>query len=124
MAGQITLRPGVPALPPALDEMTVFFQVFNYGLLRGRTFSDEDLAGRRTFVVVNEAFAHKFFSKNDPIGQRADFPQSDEEQQVQQRAASQATAAPTTKAPDKIYFEIAGVVPRHLHTLRDASRFK
>jgi putative ABC transport system permease protein len=87
-----------------------FFQVFNYGLLRGRTFSNEDLAGHRTFVVVNEAFAHKFFSKDDPIGQRVDFPQYDEEQQVQQRAASQTTAAPTTKAPDKIYFEIAGVV--------------
>ena len=87
-----------------------FFQVFNYGLLRGRTFSDEDLAGHRAFVVVNEAFAHKFFSKNDPVGQRVDFPQYDEEQQVQQRSASQAAAAATTKPPDKIYFEIEGVV--------------
>src|SRR5215469_17302436 len=87
-----------------------FFQVFNYGLLRGKTFSDEDLAGQRTFVVVNEAFAHKFFSKNDPVGQRVDFPQYDEEQQVQQRVATEATVPPTTKAPDKIYFEIAGVV--------------
>jgi ABC-type antimicrobial peptide transport system permease subunit len=85
-----------------------FFQIFNFGLLHGRTFSDEDQAGRRKVIVVNEAFARKFFSKDDTLGQRIDFPEY-EEQQAQAAAATQ-SGGELTKSPAKTYFEIVGVV--------------
>jgi putative ABC transport system permease protein len=93
-----------------------FFRVFNYGLLHGRTFSDEDLAGQRKLVVVNEAFARKFFSKNDPLGQRIDLPLFD---QIEERAKDPATERPRetnadlaspAKARTQTYFEVVGVV--------------
>ena len=83
-----------------------YFQIFNYGLLHGRAFSDEDLAAQRKIAVVNEAFAHKFFSETDPLGQRIDFPEYDE---AQQAIATQAGGQPP-KAVGKTYFEIVGVV--------------
>jgi ABC-type antimicrobial peptide transport system permease subunit len=87
-----------------------YFHLFNYGLLRGRTFSDEDLAGQRKIVVVNEAFAHKFFSGIDPVGQRIDFPVYDEiQQQAQETAATQPRGEPA-KTPTKTYFDVVGVV--------------
>jgi putative ABC transport system permease protein len=85
-----------------------YFRIFNYGLLRGRTFSDEDMAGQRKVAVVNEAFAHKFFSKNDPVGQKVDFPEYDE-QQAYLAGGTQSGGEPA-KAPTKTYFEIVGVV--------------
>jgi putative ABC transport system permease protein len=84
-----------------------YFQIFNYGLLRGRMFSDEDLIGQRKIAVVSEAFAQKFFSKNDPLGQRIDFPEYD---QVQHEAATKQDPGAAAKTPDKTYFEIVGVV--------------
>ena len=87
-----------------------YFHLFNYGLLRGRTFSDEDLAGQRKIVVVNEAFAHKFFSGIDPVGQRIDFPVYDEiQQQAPETAATQPRGEPA-KTPTKTYFDVVGVV--------------
>jgi predicted permease len=87
-----------------------YFQIFNYSPLRGRTFSDEDMAGQRTVVVVNEAFAHKFFSKDDPLGQRVDFPQFDQAQQEARQASTKQDSGTPTKAPNKTYFEVVGVV--------------
>jgi hypothetical protein len=92
----------IRALPGVLTPQTRFnlvgknyFHLFYYGLLRGRTFSDEDLAGQRKIVVVNEAFAHKFFSGIDPVGQRIDFPVYDEiQQQAPETAATQPRGEP------------------------------
>ncbi|HEU5400406.1 MAG TPA: ABC transporter permease, partial [Terriglobales bacterium] len=105
--------PGAPQAKSPEAEFNVvdpeYFHIFNYNLLRGRTFSDGDLAGQRKIAVVNEAFAHKFFSKNDPLGQTIDFPLYDEFQQHEQEtAAKKAGSAPP--APTKTYFEVVGVV--------------
>jgi len=85
-----------------------YFQIFNYGLLRGRTFSDEELAGQRKVIGVNEAFAQKFFSKSDPLGQRVDFLEHDES--PQQARETTAEPAAHAKPPAQTYFEIVGVV--------------
>ena len=39
-------------------------------LLRGRGIERGDIDRRRAVVVVNEAFAKRFFPNQDPIGQR------------------------------------------------------
>lgn len=87
-----------------------YFHLFNYGLLRGRTFSEEDLAGQRKIAVINEAFAHKFFSRNDPVGRRIDFPEYDQIQQQGQETAPTQPRGEAAKAPVKTYFDIVGVV--------------
>ena len=97
---------------------TEYFQIFNCSLLRGRTFTDADLAGQRKVIVVNQAFAHRFFSKDDAIGQRVEFPEYDQYQQhIQDTASKNAEETTPTKkdgtpppAPIKTYFEIVGVV--------------
>ena len=87
-----------------------YFHLFNYGVLRGRTFSEEDLAGQRKIAVINEAFARKFFSKNDPVGERINFPDYDQfQQQAQETEATPSSGGPA-KAPTKTYFEVVGIV--------------
>lgn len=91
-----------------------YFRIFDYGLMRGRIFSDDDLASERKVVVVNEAFAGKYLPKAEPLGQKVNFPIYDQVQlQIQQEArkggAKQDTAA-STKAPAKAYFDVVGVV--------------
>lgn len=95
-----------------------YFDIFNYHLLQGRAFNAEDLLAQRKLLVVNEAFASKFFPKSDSLGHKIDFPEYDQIQlQMQQQAQSQSRnteskhsteAAP--KAPAKTSFEIVGVV--------------
>lgn len=69
-----------------------YFRIFNYHLLRGRTFTAEDIAAQRKILVVNEAFASKFFPKGDPFGQKIDFPVYDQIQSsgMDQQAAPEA----------------------------------
>jgi putative ABC transport system permease protein len=53
------------------SEMTPsFFQVLGIAVKRGRALSDRDVESAPWAVVVNEAFARKFFPDSDPIGQR------------------------------------------------------
>jgi putative ABC transport system permease protein len=46
-----------------------YFQVFRISLLRGRVFRDTDTANSAPVIVVNEAFAKKYWPGQDPIGQ-------------------------------------------------------
>jgi macrolide transport system ATP-binding/permease protein len=46
-----------------------YFETIGTRLLRGRTIGDEDTPTSRHVAVINETFAHKFFPKEDPIGQ-------------------------------------------------------
>jgi macrolide transport system ATP-binding/permease protein len=46
-----------------------YFQTIGTRLLRGRVIGDEDTPTSRYVAVINETFAHKFFPKEDPIGQ-------------------------------------------------------
>ncbi|HEV2417639.1 MAG TPA: ABC transporter permease, partial [Terriglobia bacterium] len=46
-----------------------YFETIGTRMLRGRTIGDQDTANSPPVVVVNQAFAKKFFPKKDPIGQ-------------------------------------------------------
>jgi len=46
-----------------------YLDTFKIPLLRGRAFTDSDKAGAPPVVLVNEAFAHRLFSRREPIGQ-------------------------------------------------------
>jgi predicted permease len=45
-----------------------YFQTIGTRLLRGRTIDAEDTPASQKVAVINQAFAHKFFPKQDPIG--------------------------------------------------------
>jgi predicted permease len=45
-----------------------YFETIGTRLLRGRVIGDEDTPTSRQVAVINEAFARKFFPKEDPIG--------------------------------------------------------
>jgi putative ABC transport system permease protein len=47
-----------------------FFKTLNVPLRQGRLFAESDRAGSLNVVVVNQAFAEKFFKNADPIGRR------------------------------------------------------
>ncbi len=45
-----------------------YFETIGTRLLRGRVIGDEDTPTSRQVAVINETFARKFFSKEDPMG--------------------------------------------------------
>jgi putative ABC transport system permease protein len=47
-----------------------YFQTFGIQMVKGRTLSEQDVAGRVRVAVVNEAFVKKYFSDVDPLSQR------------------------------------------------------
>lgn len=47
-----------------------YFDVLGISLKKGRAFTDHDNDAANKVVVVNEAFARRFFPVNDPIGKR------------------------------------------------------
>ncbi len=47
-----------------------YFPALRIRLLRGRPFEDADRAGSQPVVIVNRAFAHRYWPNSDPIGQR------------------------------------------------------
>jgi putative ABC transport system permease protein len=47
-----------------------FFKTLNIPLLRGRDFSERDDSKAPGVVIVNEAFAHKYFPNEDAVGKR------------------------------------------------------
>ncbi|MGH9397934.1 MAG: ABC transporter permease [Terriglobia bacterium] len=46
-----------------------YFETIGTPMLRGRTIGDQDTSNSPPVAVVNQAFAKKFFPKQDPIGQ-------------------------------------------------------
>ena len=46
------------------------FETLRIPLLRGRTFSDRDHRNAEPVVIINQAFAKKFFPNQDPIGRK------------------------------------------------------
>ncbi|HEY4739584.1 MAG TPA: ADOP family duplicated permease, partial [Candidatus Acidoferrales bacterium] len=66
-------RPVNPADAPEVQTRTIlgdYFSLMSIPLLRGREFSGQDRADTPVVVVINETFARKFFSSQDPIGAR------------------------------------------------------
>ncbi|MGE5644698.1 MAG: ABC transporter permease [Acidobacteriota bacterium] len=47
-----------------------FLKALGVPLLRGRTFTENDVANAPAVVIINEAMAKKYWPKEDPIGQR------------------------------------------------------
>jgi putative ABC transport system permease protein len=57
-----------------LDACTEGFpQVLGLQVLRGKFFSEADVISARHVVVINRAFARKYFGNDDPIGQQLKF---------------------------------------------------
>jgi predicted permease len=51
------------------DRVTAgYFNAIGTPILKGRGISEQDTAASRRVAVINEAFAHKFFKNEDPIG--------------------------------------------------------
>jgi predicted permease len=47
-----------------------YFKAMGIPLLRGRSFSEDEVWQGRPVIIVNEAFARRFFPGEDPIGKR------------------------------------------------------
>jgi putative ABC transport system permease protein len=47
-----------------------YFDVFRIPILRGRDFTDQDVAGAPGVVIINQAMAKKFWPKENPVGQQ------------------------------------------------------
>jgi predicted permease len=47
-----------------------YLSVFHIPLLRGRDFNDSDKAGAPGVALINEAFAKRYFPKEDPVGRQ------------------------------------------------------
>jgi putative ABC transport system permease protein len=50
-----------------------YFRAMHIPLLRGRDFSDRDVQGAPPVMVINQAFADKYFPNEDPIGKHVAF---------------------------------------------------
>lgn len=48
-----------------------YFATLGIRIVKGRAFTDEDRGGSAPVMIVNEAFARRFFPGEDPIGKRA-----------------------------------------------------
>lgn len=71
---QIEGHPVPKAEEPAADIAVVspgYFRTLNIPLLRGRDFSDHDDAKAPGVMIINEAFARKYFPNEDPVGKHA-----------------------------------------------------
>jgi putative ABC transport system permease protein len=47
-----------------------YFSTLRVPVIAGRTFSERDNAGSAPVVIVNEAFAHKYFPRQNPLGRQ------------------------------------------------------
>ena len=47
-----------------------YFEAFKIPILRGRDFTDSDVAGAPGVVLINESMAKKYWPKEDPLGQQ------------------------------------------------------
>lgn len=71
-----------------------YFSTLEIRVLRGRSFSENDINGARLFAVINQSFARKAFGEEEPIGRQIQFSAFDQ----------------LPDAPHGAYFEIIGVV--------------
>lgn len=70
-----------------------YFQTMEIPILRGRAFSDaEDVANGRPVMIINQEFARRFFSGENPIGKRIQPGLSDDSDQKPYREIVAVTA--------------------------------
>jgi putative ABC transport system permease protein len=53
-----------------ISASTGYLDLFRIPILRGRDFTDRDLAGAPGVVLINETMAKKYWPKEDPVGQQ------------------------------------------------------
>ena len=82
-----------------------YFRVLGVPLMKGRLFSEDDITSARFVMVVNQAFAHQYFSNEDPLGKRVNLEGLDR---------------PSVGRLHDAYFEVVGVV-RNYKTRGDNS---
>jgi putative ABC transport system permease protein len=94
-----TIIPGKPHEEPwetYIEECSAgYFPLLGLPLLRGRLFSENDVAAARYAVVVNEAFSRRYFPNENALGRKVRFELFDR---------------PYFAAPRDAYFEIIGIV--------------
>ncbi|MFY9608133.1 MAG: ABC transporter permease [Blastocatellia bacterium] len=62
---------GAEAIEVPLDSVSPsYFRVMGIPLLAGREFDDRDVQDSTPVVIINQTFANRFFSGEDPIGKR------------------------------------------------------
>jgi predicted permease len=67
------LPKGTPESADYVSISPAYFHVMKIPLLRGRTFNDHDVSSAPRVTIISEAFAHRFFPNQDPIGQQLVF---------------------------------------------------
>ena len=70
---EIEGRPVAKGDQPSADFFTIgdgYFKTMEIPLLKGREFTERDAAGAPGVIIVNQAFARKFFPGEDPLGKR------------------------------------------------------
>jgi len=82
-----------------------YFRVLGVPLMKGRLFSEDDIAAAPLVMVMNQAFAHQYFPNENPLGQRVKLEVLDR---------------PFARGLHDAYFEVVGVV-RNYRTRGDNS---
>lgn len=72
-----------------------YFRTLSLPLIRGRLFSQADMAAGRMVMVINEAFSRTYFPEEDPLGRKVKLAYLD---------------SGFLAAPHNAYFEIIGIV--------------
>jgi putative ABC transport system permease protein len=67
------LPKGTPESADFVSVSPAYFHVMGIALLRGRAFSEQDVSSAPRVTIISEAFAHRFFANQDPIGRQLVF---------------------------------------------------
>jgi putative ABC transport system permease protein len=84
---------------------TGYFQAMRIPLLRGRLFTREDRPGSLPVALINQTFGRRFFSGQDPQGQRLKMPSGD--YTVAGVVGSVKVSGLNIDAPPMLYFPVA-----------------
>ena len=106
----------VDGAPPSKDKAMImgerrdvagsYFQALGIPLVKGRTFSDQEVAQVVRRVVINETLARRFFAAQDPIGKRLvvfGFEHGDPPQEIVGVVGDVKSVSLETPTPPQIY---------------------
>ena len=71
--GREPYKPGEEAVADYTVAGTDYFRTMNINILRGRVFTDQDMANSPEVLVVSDAFVKRYFPNEDAIGKRIIF---------------------------------------------------
>ncbi|HEX7359752.1 MAG TPA: ABC transporter permease [Bryobacteraceae bacterium] len=97
-------RPKPPWERPHSSVATVtpgYFETLSISMLRGRAFSERDNANSPPVLIVNQAFAKRYFPGEDAIGKRIEF---NSKLREIVGVVGNATQRPLNPEPDPIYY--------------------